>query len=483
METPVKSDPRPKVDPVSAREAQKIIEQIRAHEKQKGLAEWLSDQAKTNTQLFAGKQEFPYGADVFALCAVEDPTPIGVVTHRVVEVQKPFSPILRVDQMIDYPIALRRAGEIIGEIEFAASQILPRRWVRPWTAYAGMQSLFAGYLGAPNGLTWDLHQDIRGRLYDRREAQKTTVAWFRPEVIKRLLTAATTSSPVTVGAKEFLYEIGLGRLLFGDSGWHPNHDEFGGAFKKWARIYGKKWTAGRAKKPSSVHDQLCATLLLAIQGTRVSFRPYSVEEMQSVTPWELDMLDGVDHFKKDRSNLMLFGIQTQPRPEDPVVILLHFLVDSVARPDHKLGKMEIPDGHGPAHGAVVLMDAVSNFYYGTDREDVACGRRVICIFQKEPDISPASAANLPQPVLLTGTSNPPLSAIVTPPSGKKICQVLCTDGTLYPEGTSIANEYATKVADALKLNGVTTLSDFRRAGPLGTAAIVALPLRRDIGKK
>ena len=76
-------------------------------------------------------------------------------------------------------------------------------------------------------------------------------------------------------------------------------------------------------------------LVKATQGARIAFKPYSSENMASVTPWNNDMLKKV---LKDKGcseftfeDCLVLGIH-QPGDNEPFIILVHFLYESLANP-------------------------------------------------------------------------------------------------------------------------------------------------------
>jgi len=279
-----------------ADKAQKgLITQIKKHNPR--LAAWL---IKNTIELEL--EQFSYGDTILNRETGKESPKVGIIAKGVVEIQGQIPPPPKVLKRIEYPLALRYPGEVIGEVEYLYHALTKGPYRGRWIVYAGMQTFYFTPLKVLNA---SCHEKLRHEMKLAKHNFKVEVVWLPPEVIgeQEVIDALT--------------ETAFKRLASLTSFWQPLPEELDKLGKR------------------EMSQYLFLELVKATQGARIAFKPYSSENMASVTPWNNDMLKKV---LKDKGcseftfeDCLVLGIH-QPGDNEPFIILVHFLYESLANP-------------------------------------------------------------------------------------------------------------------------------------------------------
>src|ERR1017187_9140133 len=101
------------------------------------LAAWL---VKNNVQLEL--EEFCYGDTILNRETGKESPKVGIIAKGVVEIQGQIPSPPKVLRRIQYPLALRYPGEVIGEVEFLYHKLTNGPYRGRWIVYAGMQTFY-----------------------------------------------------------------------------------------------------------------------------------------------------------------------------------------------------------------------------------------------------------------------------------------------------------------------------------------------------
>ena len=280
-----------------------LIVEIKKHNHR--LAAWL---VKNNVQLEL--EQFSYGDTILNRETGKESPKVGIIAKGVVEIQGQIASPPKILKRIQYPLALRYPGEVIGEVEFLYHGLTKGPYRGRWIVYAGMQTFYFTPLKVINA---SCHEKLRHEMDLSKHNFKVEVAWLPPEVIREQEVV------------DALTETAFKRLASLTSFWQPLPDELDRMGKR------------------EMSQYLFLELVKAIQGARIAFKPFSSENMASVTPWNSDMLNrilkdkGCSEFKFE--DCLVLGIH-QPGDNEPFIILVHFLYESLANPS---GKFKAPD--------------------------------------------------------------------------------------------------------------------------------------------
>lgn len=284
-----------------ADKAQKgLIAQIKKHNPR--LAAWL---VKTNVKL--DLQEFSYGDIILNRETGKESPKVGIIAKGVVEIQGQIPSPPKVFKRIQYPLALRYPGEVIGEVEFLYHELTKGPYRGRWIVYAGMQTFYFTPLMVTNDTS--CFKEVKREMKRSKDNFKVEVAW---------LPSAAIRDKEVIGA---LTETAFKRLASLTSFWQPCPDELDALEKR------------------EMSQYLFLELVKAIQGARIAFRPFSLDEMASVTPWNSDTLKRILSAKKYAQftfeDCVVLGIHHPVKESEPFIVLVHFLIDSLADPSRE----------------------------------------------------------------------------------------------------------------------------------------------------
>jgi len=188
---------------LTAQETKRVIKSVEKHSDR--LAQWLRKTPGALPEF----QEFIHSQAVLPGGHGTEIPPVGIVVDGIVEVQGLLPNLCAKKGYVSYPLALRAVGEVVGEVEFLTHKHLGGAWMRPWSAFAGMQTF---YFTPFRGSKEDPYFDIKNRLSKRTEKPVAKIAWFNP----RMLDSAGIDA---------LNEISIKRLLPLTSRWLPGIEE------------------------------------------------------------------------------------------------------------------------------------------------------------------------------------------------------------------------------------------------------------------
>ena len=294
---------------LSTQERARLYAAVKKHKRNSRLGAWLSSK---NPKFALG--EYHYGKQILGQPEENTVPKVGIILDGFVEVQGriPRPP----DKGIIYPYALRGPGELIGEMEYLYHKITNGPWRQTFPAYAGMQTLYFTPVVAKKG---DPFWKVKERLHGRKQHYVVKIAWF------------SNLNEITEDGLDAFREIAFERLISVTSSWQPEFSD--DIFKN--------------HKPKSLY--LFCELVKASQEARMVFRPFTLDEMKSVTPWDECVIapsspdKGYGRFE---DNLVL-GVHQPDDKSKPFIILPHFLFNSPFADPDKLNpdglKLELPN--------------------------------------------------------------------------------------------------------------------------------------------
>ena len=157
-----------------ADKAQKgLITQIKKHNPR--LAAWL---IKNTIELEL--EQFSYGDTILNRETGKESPKVGIIAKGVVEIQGQIPPPPKVLKRIEYPLALRYPGEVIGEVEYLYHALTKGPYRGRWIVYAGMQTFYFTPLKVLNA---SCHEKLRHEMKLAKHNFKVEVVWLPPEVI------------------------------------------------------------------------------------------------------------------------------------------------------------------------------------------------------------------------------------------------------------------------------------------------------------
>lgn len=387
-----------------AEKAQKeLIGLIKEHNPR--LATWLV-QNKVRLEV----EEFCYGDTILNRETGQESPKVGIIAKGVVEIQGQIPSPPKVLRRIQYPLALRYPGEVIGEVEFLYHELTKGPYRGRWIVYAGMQTFYFTPLSVTNDAS--CYKDVKREMARSKENFRVEVAWLPSAVLhdKEVIDALT--------------ETAFTRLASLTSFWQPCPEELDKLSKR------------------EMSQYLYLELVKAIQGARIAFRPFSSSEMASHTPWNANTLKSILRGKQYADftfeDCVVLGIYHHPLKEDEAfIILVHFLIDSLADPSHEF---KAPD----------LKNAT---------EEICAG--VIDIMKQSP-------------IIVKGYPNTRRRVFAMYSSGGRY------DKRIIDSLGSNQSDIIKGLAHILKVNNakLANVSDLAKLGFLGSASLIVLPCNK-----
>jgi hypothetical protein len=276
-----------------------LIESIEKHPDNSRLAKWL----RKHPAALPDFEEFRHSQAILPKGHGTETPKVGIVAAGIVEVQGLIPNLCAKKGFVSYPLALRFVGEVIGEVEFLTHRHLGGAWMRPWSAFAGMQTF---YFTPFRGSKEDPYFDIKKRLSNKIEKPVAKIAWLKTEMFDS-------------EAIDALNEISIKRLLPLTSRWLPEVEEIK-ALRSSANL---------------LAANLFRELLQAVQGQKIMFRSFSFDEMSAVSSWDEELL-GSTHGKdygKYEDCIVLGAFQATHKQDGPIILLPHYLIASLSEPN------------------------------------------------------------------------------------------------------------------------------------------------------
>lgn len=348
----------------------------------------------------------------------------------VVEVQGDVQGLAVSGENVTFPLALRAEGETIGEVEHSAFRLHNGLWKRPWSTYAGMQTFYFTPLRSTKNSPFG---QAKTALSSRAERYQAVIAWIK-------------SKDIDAEGDAILHEISLTRLLTITSIWSPDESDLREMFDTaTAEEPGLSITNSLGVKHRSLTRKgilLYREVIAAMQGARLTFRPFSEKEMMRATPWDSKLLVKWTKAPSPRYEDFLFlGIHSHEMSgSDPFVVLPHFYCQSSNRAD-RASKVSIS---GQFKSDLIHVAILANGY-----------SRVL---KKR-----AGSQGTP-----LGVREHEVVAIVTNTDMQK---------DVHSSAGDTKTHVIQRLGKDLKIEGLKLMKDLDKLGFLGTAALVVFPKR------